>query len=58
MVEVWSWLAENVLTRRSEEGLVKAESVEEWWFSSRETVFEDGNATAEAELTGFVDATA
>jgi hypothetical protein len=58
MFEVWSWLAEVVLTRRSVEGLVKAESVEEWCFSSRDTIFEDGNATAEAELAGFVDAAA
>lgn len=58
MFEVWSWLAEVVLIRRSVEGLVKAESVEEWCFSSRDTIFEDGNANAETELAGFVDATA
>ena len=58
MVEVWSWLTEVVLTRRKVEGFVKVESVEEWCFSSRETIVEDGNAIAEARLAGFVDATA
>jgi hypothetical protein len=57
MVEVWSWLTDVVLTRRTLEGFVK-ETVEEWCFSSRETILGDGNAIADARLAGFVDATA
>jgi hypothetical protein len=50
MLEVWRW--------RKVEGFVRlAENVEEWCFSSWETVFE-GNAKADARLVGFVDATA
>jgi len=40
------------------EGFVELESVDEWCFSSRETIFEDGNAIVDVRLAGFVYATA
>jgi len=48
-----------VLARWKVEGFAKvAESVEERCFSSRETVFEDANAKADARLVGLEVATA
>ncbi len=58
IVEVWSWLTEVILARRKVEGFERVESVEKWYFSPRETIFEDGNAFAEARLGDLVDATA
>jgi hypothetical protein len=51
MVEVWSWSRNVLLTRRGlEEGALMEENVEELCFSSRETIFGDGNAGEVARL--------
>jgi hypothetical protein len=51
MVEVWSWSINVLLTRRRLEGEgLMEENVEELCFSSRETIFVDGNAGKVARL--------
>jgi hypothetical protein len=53
MVEVWSWLRNVLLTRRGlGEVALMEKKVEEWCFSSRETIPGDGNA---AEVTRLAD---